>query len=211
MGTVTCTQVITRCAYVLVDETNVRWTVTEMIGWINDACREIVVAQPEANAKIANVPLVAGTKQVLPAGAIALGRLTRNMGVGGATPGEAPRQTTQMLMDLFRPAWHADTATLVVKNFMKDTRTPRIFYVWPPMSGATNVEAEYSAIPTPVTAGADVIPLDDFYVNPIVDYVLYRAFSKDVELAGMASKADQHRAAFEQTLGLTKQGEAEQK
>lgn len=195
MGTTTCTQIITRCQNVLVDS-NVRWLTAELIDGINDAQREIAVLDPTANVKVGLVPLVAGTKQVLPAGAIALVRLTRNMGVGGATPGEAPRRVVASMLDLHRPGWHTDTATLIVKNYFEDAATPRVFYVWPPMSGATNVEAEYSAVPATVTVGADTITVEDLYVNAIVDYVLYRAFSKDNEVPGIASKSGEHWAAF---------------
>lgn len=198
---------ISSAAFVLADESAVRWTSVEMLGWLNDAQREIAIAQPEASAVIANITLVAGTKQTLPAGAIALARVIRNMGSGGATPGVIPRMVMQSLMDTHRPSWHSDTATLSVVNWMKSSLTPRIWYCYPPMSGATQVEAEYSVIPTPIAATASVISLDDFYANPMVDYVLYRAFSKDVEIPGLQAKADRHRAAFERTLGLTAAGE----
>ena len=210
MGTVTVAQITTRCWNVLNDAGATRWLQPEMTDWINDAMREIVNVDPDANSKLANVTLAAGTKQVLPAGAIALGKLVRNMGVGGATPGEAPRPVAIKLMDLHRPTWHADTATLVVKNYMPDPRTPRNFYVWPPMSGATVVECEYSTLPTPVVNPSDSITLDDFYVNAIVDYVLYRAFSKDIELLNSKTKAATHKAAFDQSMAVASKAEEEE-
>ena len=207
MGTLLVSDIITRAQDVLADAGAVRWTNAEFIRWVNDAQREIAVAQPEATAKVANLTLVAGTKQTLPAGAIALIRLVRNMGAGGATPGEACRQITQMLMDLHRPGWHTDTPTLAVKNWMKDPRTPRIYYVYPPMSGATIVEGVYSAIPALVAATTDAITVDDFYLSPILDYVLWRALSKDVEIPGIQTRADAHRAAFGASLQATGAGE----
>ena len=162
---------------------------------------------PEAVLVALDVPIVAGTKQTLPVGSIMLVRLNRNMGSSGAVPGEAPRRVSMAMMDLHRPTWNADTPTLVVKNWMYDTRTPRVYYVYPPMSGATTLEAEYSVIPAVVASGTDTIALDDFYVNPIIDYVLWRAFSKDIEIPGMKSKAEAHRAAFDQSLDMTKAGE----
>ena len=207
MGTVTVNQIIIRCLNVLGDTSGVRWASPELTDWVNDAQRQIAVTQPEASSKIANLTLVAGTKQTLPVGSIMLVRLNRNMGSSGTVPGEAPRRVSMAMMDMHRPTWNADTATLVVKNWMYDTRTPRVYYVYPPMSGATTLEAEYSVIPAVVASGTDTIALDDFYVNPIIDYVLWRAFSKDIEIPGMKSKAEAHRAAFDQSLDMTKAGE----
>jgi hypothetical protein len=202
--------VITRAQYVL-NDTNTRWVTAEMLVWVNDALREITVRHPEAATVIANLTLAAGTKQTLPAGAVSLGRLIRNMGAGGATPAEAPRLCSQLLMDLHLPTWHAATATLVVKNYMKDERFPRTYYVYPPMSGATQVEAEYLVIPTPITATSDALPIPDIYTNAVVDYVLYRAFAKELELPGMPSKSQAHYAAFNDAVGAVETGEETQK
>ena len=206
MGTLLVSDVIARAQNVL-NDVNVRWPTAELIAWINDAQREIATVQPESTAKTANVVMTLGTKQTLPAGAIALIRLTRNMGVGGTTPGEAPRPASMLLMDLFRPLWHTDTATVVVKNYMPEKASPRNFYVWPPMSAATYVEAVYSIIPTPVAATTDTITLDDFYLIPITDHVLSRCFSKDAENQNMMQRAAAHRTAFENALGMTAKAE----
>ena len=175
-----------------------------MLEWLNAGQREIAALAPDASAKIANLTLAAGTKQTLPSDLITLLKVVRNMGVGGATAGEVPRRTTAELLDLQRPTWHADTATLVVKNWVYDPRLPGFMYVYPPMSGATTVEIQYSAIPTDVADHNDPISLDDTYANPLLDYMLWRAFSKDVEIPGMYNNAASHRAAFERTLGVTR-------
>lgn len=203
--------ITTTVGNILADTALVRWTQAQITDYINAAQREIAIAQPESTAVIANLTLVAGTKQVLPAGAIKLGKLTRNMGVGGATPADAPRLVTQELMDHFRPTWHQDTATLVVANYMKDERHPRTFYVYPPMSGATTVEAEYSVLPAVVAAPSDALTVPDFYVSAVVDYVCWRCFSADIEIPGIASKALAHRAAFDAALGVIDTGEGDQK
>jgi hypothetical protein len=208
--TILVSEIITRAQDLLSDTSAVRWTSAELIRYINDAQREIATVHPESSSVVANVTLVAGTKQALPAGSIALGRINRNMGVGGATPSTAPRPTSRQLMDAHKPGWHSDTATLVVKHWMVDQRTPRIFYVYPPMSGATIVECEYSVIPTPVAAAGDAITLPDFYLNAILEFVLYRAFSKDIEIPGMVAMANKHYEAFAQALGLIDGGETKE-
>lgn len=61
-----------------------------------------------------------------------------------------------------------------------------------PAAGQGYVELVYGASPTDTTLGG-TITLDDIYQNVLVDYILYRAYSKDTEYA-----ADQNRAATHQ-------------
>lgn len=205
--TVLASDIITRVSAAAADTSNVRWPSAEIINWINDAIREIAALHPDSCAQIGNVNLVSGTKQSMPAGTVALIRVTRNMGVGGNTPGEAPREADRELLDRVMPTWQAATATLVVKNFMRDLRTPRTFYVYPPMSGTTIVECEYSALPTPIVLTTDPLPLPDHYANPIVDYCLWRCFSKDIEIPGLLSKSQTRRQAFDEYLGAAEKAE----
>ena len=43
--------------------------------------------------------------------------------------------------------------------------------------------------------------LDDIYINPIIDFMLYRCFSKDAEYAANSNRAAGHYNAFLQQLG----------
>jgi hypothetical protein len=51
-----------------------------------------------------------------------------------------------------------------------------------------------------VNTGAS-IALNDIYANVILDYVLYRAYSKDSDYAGNAQRAANHYTAFNNSLG----------
>lgn len=55
---------------------------------------------------------------------------------------------------------------------------------------------------------ATPIKLDDIYANAILDYVLYRAYSKDAEYAANASRAALHYQAFTAALGAKTQVDA---
>ncbi|MCK7581011.1 MAG: hypothetical protein MZV65_38935 [Chromatiales bacterium] len=52
---------------------------------------------------------------------------------------------------------------------------------------------------------ATPIKLDDIYANAILDYVLYRAYSKDAEYAANAQRAALHYQAFTNALGVKTQ------
>lgn len=189
----TAQQVIDTAQLVLVDETATHWLETELLAWVNDGVRAIVNVRPDATAVTDNFTLAAGTRQALPAAASALIDVPRNVN------GRAIRQTKAALLDAQRPTWHQDTAG-ATRNYCYDPRTPRIFYVWPPAEAGAQVELKYRATPTAVAVG-DPIPLGDEYVPALLDYVLYRAFSKDAEVSANAARAQAHRQAFDAAIG----------
>ncbi|HDK8696501.1 TPA: hypothetical protein PVA50_004840, partial [Aeromonas hydrophila] len=49
---------------------------------------------------------------------------------------------------------------------------------------------------------------DDIYINPIIDFMLYRCFSKDAEYAANSNRAAGHYNAFLQQLGEKTQADA---
>lgn len=186
----------------LQDGTNIRWTKSEMLGWINSAQREVLIYKPNANPVIGTITAVAGSKQSLIAGAIQLLEITRNMGVGGATAGKAITNIDRNILDTTIPGWHAVTpvaATAGVDHYVFDPRFPTIFYVYPPIAATATFEGVWSALPTDLTGNDTAIVgniFNDLYETIILDYVLYRAYSKDSEFTGNANRAAAHYQAF---------------
>lgn len=72
MPTILASSIITKAATLLQDPTNVRWPADELLGWLNDGQREIVLQKPDAYSINEAVKLAAGTKQALPAAGIRL-------------------------------------------------------------------------------------------------------------------------------------------
>jgi hypothetical protein len=201
MPTILASAIINKAEIVLQDTTNVRWSESELLGWLNDGQREIALLRPDVSNVTASVALVAGTKQALPSTGTMLMKITRNMGTNGTTAGPAVRKVPQDLLDSQRPNWHTDTATAVVQHYTFDLRTPRIYYVWPPSLGTTQVEMVYAAPPADVAAIGNAITIDDIYANVLINYILYRAYSKDMELAGNAARAEAALNLFNAALG----------
>lgn len=201
MGTILASALIAQAHTIQEDAAATRWPDAEHLDWLNAGQREIVVFSPDANTVIGNLSLVAGARQALPSGAISLKRLLCNMGVGGATPGEAIRPTTHREMDSVLPNWRAAAATLVVKNYIYDPLEPFSFDVYPPMSGATVVLASYPALPSTVGTVGTAISISDRYANPLLDYMLYRGFLKDSDIPGMSARALFHFQAFNTAIG----------
>lgn len=208
MPTILASAILTKVKILIQDTTNIRWADSELLGWLNDGQRDICTKRPDACSKTASVALVAGTKQSLPSDGTAVIKVIRNMGTDGATAGTALRKVPMELLDSSLPDWHAATAVAVVKHFMTDPRNPRVFYVYPPATGTTQVELLYGAVPVDAAATSSAITIDDAYEPALIDYIAFRAFSKDNDLIGNDVRAAMHRKLFEEFLAARTQADA---
>jgi len=201
--------IIRRCIETLQDNTSVRWPVNELVRYLNDGQREVVLHRPDAMVTSATVTCVPGTKQTLPANGAKLIEVVRNARAAGTK--RAVRMVNREILDAQTPGWHAIAGTDDVLHFMYDPRDPRVFYVYPPATAATQLDIVYAAYPADIAEPADGalftavtgnISLPDIYGNALQDYILYRAYSKDSEYAGNAQRAQAHYAAFANALGI---------
>jgi hypothetical protein len=127
------------------------------------------------------------------------------------------RLVNKSSLDDQRRGWYAETPTVSVEEYMFDPRQPREFLVYPPATSAARLEITYAQIPSPHTltaqqltnaATTETIRIDDSFANALLDYVLYRAYSKDAEQQGNAARAVAHFQAFQNSLGVTAQANA---
>ncbi len=114
---VTAQTIIDKAAKQLLDSNNLKWTRAELLSWLNDGLRQIVLMQPNATNTRSSVQLVAGTRQKLPTGGWMLLGIYRNMGTTGTTPGRAVRISSRELLDAFNPNWHTATASTTTTNY----------------------------------------------------------------------------------------------
>jgi hypothetical protein len=192
----------------------VRWLNSEVIGWVNSGLNEVVMLKPNSLVNNESFLLVTGSsKQVLPSTtgkqALLLLDIPRNLGADGATPGLAIIPIERRVLDLTMRNWHVvDSTQAAVKHFIYDVRDPMHFYIYPPLPSTAYVEIVYTREPNDVTALADTIDLSDIYESCLVDYVLYRAYSKDSDFAGKMDRALTHYKAFLSALGGKEQAES---
>lgn len=209
-----------KAALLLQDTTNIRWSSDEMVKWINAGCKELVLLKPNSLTANISVKLSSGTKQTLSSTAgnyvpqpaaiapIQLLEVVRNMGTTGleTAAGNAITGIDRKVLDITLPGWHSSAnAGTTVKHFMFDPKDPKTFYVYPPMSDATRyVEVILSRAPSAITAIGETLDsgIDEIYENALVDYVLYRAYSKDSEFTANAQRSQWHYQAFQQALGV---------
>lgn len=196
--------ILDRAAVILQDTENVRWTVAELLKWLSDGQASIVQLKPDAGTVNTSVRLKAGARQELPAVGISLVDIPRNMGLDGATPGDAVRMADREDMDANAPGWMTAAPSATVLNFVCNKADPLHFYIYPPQPGTGQgyVEMVYVAYPAAVEAITDAISLPDIYAPMLLDFVLYRAYQKDAEDAVNAQRSTTHMAAFLNMLGV---------
>lgn len=203
MGTLTSTAIVASASAELLDPTFVRWAQADLLGFLNAGVRAICGYKPDAYVVTSSITIITGAKQTLPAGAIALREVRRNMGAGGATPGAAVTQVERDDMDHARPDWQA-TIGSAVKHYVHNPDEPKVFYIYPQVASGS-VEAAYSAQPTDMTLG-QTLGLDDLYEAPLVHYVVGRALQKSSK-SGDIARANWHASQFAQFIGIKHQGQ----
>jgi len=198
--------VTTRAARILSDTGNVRWTMPELLDYVSDAERAVVFFRPDANAVNEAVRLVGGTRQSIPASGQRLLRVVRNMGAAGTSPGRVIRECSRVALDNEQPDWHTAPTAGVAEHYVYDNVDPKRFYIYPCVSGTigapsnTYVEIVYAANPATVTTAGQTLTLGDQYLNPVLDWVLYRAYIKDAQYAGNLQRAQAHLGSFASAL-----------
>jgi hypothetical protein len=215
MSTVKVTDIIRRVEDVLQD-TNIRWPRTELQNWMNESYLAITLARPDANAKTGSFTCAAGTRQVLSSefpSSLRLLDVTRNLATNSGY--KVIRLVARSVLDDQRPAWHAETGTTAIQHFTFDPRQPKEFFVYPPATTAAEIEVVYTDSPGATTltesqldpAGSDatVILLDDIYMSPMIDWILYRAYSKDAEYGANEQRAQAAYGAFNAALATKNQ------
>lgn len=197
MGTILASTIINKASVVLHDRKNVRWSVEELLGYLNEGQRAILIYKSNAYVVSRSVQLVAGTKQTMPDDAVQLFDIPRNMGANGTTPGRAIRIAKREMLDAQVPDWHSADASAQVQHFTYEEASPRVFYVYPPQPTVAPgyVEMVFGAMPPNIDISAP-IRVDDIYEVALLHFVLHRAWMKDSEFAADNGRSSEHLQAF---------------
>jgi hypothetical protein len=221
---VLASDIISRAQIVVQDMTGVRWPLAELLQWLNDGQRELVVYKPTATATTAVLPLQAGTLQVAGADDLAILRIVRNIKVPVSNPrigGRACRAVAREVLDAQHPSWHDPSVfpyAREARHFCFDEVDPKAFYVFPGNDGTGALEVVVSRLPAPLELppGADAdnavsyrLPLGvpDIYANCLLDYVLFRAYAKDADHPANAERSAKHYELFTSPLVAKVQNE----
>jgi hypothetical protein len=201
--------ILTRTRIVLQDGASVRWPLPEMTLWVLDGAKEIALFQPSATAVTIKLDMVLGTKQTVPDGYQGIMRAVRNLTEDGTVGGLAIKAVNREVLDQQSENWH-DPAVVgfkkTVRHVIMDIQDPMTFYVYPGNDASGMIETTLSAIPVLTGTPADpdalndyasvTIPLIAVWQSALVDYVLYRSYSKDTQFQGAEQRASAHYNQF---------------
>ena len=211
MGSISADAITAKASILLVDRTKKQWPESELLGWLNDGMLAILQYRPDAFTAVRTEQLVVGTRQAVPSADLRLLDVPRNMGISGVTPGRAVRYMDRSDLDLINPTWHNATPGATVRHWIYDQRVPRIWWCYPPQPTTSRgfVELFVSATPTPMTiasidgaSSTSLLPMEDTWLNVLLQWTVYRAFSKDNEYTQPGGKASLALNEFLVSLGV---------
>lgn len=211
--TITAQSIIRRATDLLQDQTSVRWPVSELVRYFNDAQRTVVKLRPDSMNTTRTMTLAAGSRQDLDSGNLSpapakLIEITRNL--AATSTKQAVRLVPRNILDAQTPGWHNLTGSVNVMHYMFDPRDPTAFYVYPPATTLAQLEVMYAAYPTDIAEPSDGaqygavtgnMSLPDIYADDALNLVMFRAYSKDSEYAGNTERAAGYLAMVTASLG----------
>tara|TARA_B110000908_G_scaffold171251_1_gene233315 strand:- start:1257 stop:1877 length:621 start_codon:yes stop_codon:yes gene_type:complete len=199
--TIAIAPILNRASTLLLDGTGVRWPQTELLDWLNDGVLEIATMKPLLFTARSTMPIAAGVFQTIPAGTRQLHRIIANIA------GPVVRIVPEKVINSQDPGWYEKTPTALVKYVILEEFNSKHFLCYPPNDGTGQLDAVFSIDP-PVLVADGTIDIDLVYSNPLLAFVLYRAFLKDADTSDDA-KAAAYYETFSHHMGLSVVGEAQ--
>ena len=206
--------VMARARVILQDEDSIRWPLPQLCDNLNDGLLEILRQVPAAFAATTTIPLIAGGRQALPATAYRMLRPLANAVTQQSSrePRKAITITDRAMLEAYQPDWLAERRPRQqVRHVMFDEADPRSFWVYPVNDGTGALTAVVAQKPAKITPSGDAntlasygaeIPLEDALAGALVDFVAYKAFTNDAQVAGAAQRAQAHYGLFVSALNV---------
>jgi len=193
----TVSEGVDRARLILQDQNAVntarRWKDAELVLWFNDALTQVVMLDPSTNPVTETYTLIAGARQSLTADAVVLLDVVKN------TTGRQIRMADRAALDAMFPDWQDSTEKDEISNVMYDPKDRQRFWTYPPALAGTQIDLVVSKYFPTVTL-VSPFPLSLQYLTPCVDYVCYKAYSKEGEATNV-SRAAAHLGLFNESIG----------
>ena len=99
-------------------------------------------------------------------------------------------------LDLIDADWRQASPSLTIAHVMYDPRDPKRFHVYPPAATGASLDLLTCSTPDDCATLASAIALDDVYEGPLLDFMLWRAYSKNGKNADPSKSASAFAAAI---------------
>lgn len=204
-------EIVNRVIYLTNDPDGDAYPRSAIEDFVYEAETVIVNAKPEALNNIGVLVCVDGARQSIatqfPA-AVNFLDAHCNVDNQGNSLGSV-RRVKMRELDAIRPKWRQAARSASISEFMVDyDREPLILHVNPPASAGARLQISYSSKPAPygVVDANTQTAVDELYLPMIMDWVLYRMLSKDVEGTPNYQKAQAYKKSFYDSLGIKEAG-----
>lgn len=200
----TVTDIINRVNDALVDDQFTRWPKNDLLSYLNEAQKAIVLIRPDSFVIDVELTCTDGTKQALPDEALRLVDVRYNSVSKRAIVKKERSEITE-----YDPGWYGTTGETDAEAFVYDERDPKVFFVYPGLAAGSKLDIVCSKTPAEIPV-ADIdtasSSLQSVYTNAIVEFMLYKAHSKDFEYSEQ-QKAVTHYQMFRTILNAKSEGE----
>jgi hypothetical protein len=189
---------------------HVRWTEADLLEYLNDAIMQAYLVRPQLFAHKETVTLVPGSVQTLPDGC----QMQKVIGVPGDN--KPARKLDESMLAIYGGlACECSCSTYKIDGYASNASDPNSFYLDPPVpDDGTKHEAVILCLQEPseitATAGANGVltyapadmPIKGKLHNAVIEWMLYRGYSVDMESAQSDRKMTFHLRHFYEMLGL---------
>lgn len=208
MANTSVKNLIDQAARLVVDSQMIRWDMDFWVDAYNSAIKAVISVRPDALTRTQEISCVAGSTQDIPAKARYLIDVIRNVD-GNAITGPTP---LKMFND-YRPDWRTQKEKPQASTYLYDERNADNFYLYPPVVAGTKIEAVFAFEPVEITVqdyqSNTPCELNPMYDNPIIEWLIYRAFSEYSEITANSQRANEAISTFRLLLGDKAAGDAE--
>ena len=195
-------ELLNRASIELTDTQRISWDLTDLIAYYNSAISAIASARPDIFIKTQAFTCAAGTRQAAPAGTIKLIDVERNTDTG-----KTIRQVARAELESLLPNWASSTGGSEAELYIHEPTNAKTFWLYPGVKAGMSVDLVLSILPSPATKAmidaGEVVQVDDQYVTPCLDWILYRAFMRDADITANANRGQLHLQSFTQAISTT--------
>lgn len=200
-------ELLNRASIELTDTQRIYWGLDDLLSYYNSAISAIASARPDIFIKTQSFACAAGTRQTAPAGTIKLIDVERN-----SLTGKTIRYVSRADLESLIPSWASSTGGVEAELYIHEPTNITAFWLYPGVKAGTSVDLVLSILPTPITnteVGSGVnVQVDDRYITPCLDWIMYRAFMRDSEVTANASRGQIHLQSFTNALSVSTETDA---
>ncbi len=186
---------------------HLRWPVSDLMQYLNEASSTIALGKPSVFTTVVNLVLGPGSTQRLPDEYARLLDIHFNINRDGSEGPNVLPGVYALQQAFQKPGCKSPG---VIEVYSAYPGSERFFWVDPPVPRALpytpQIEALVIALPPLVTSPAQPLVYPgisaQMYQGALVDWMLYRCYSKDQESPSSLQRSEMHFKAYQMYMGL---------